>query len=99
MDDGGAQCYFRRMADERLEITLKLSPDVARRLTAWAAREGITIEALATRLLEHALTPDVFAPGVFEARLDAIPGYYERLQESIAQGEAGKTIPLSELGQ
>ena len=85
------------MAAEPVEITLHLSPPLARRLEEQAERDGTTVEAVAERFISESVSwlPD--DPEAIAAMLDAMPGFREQFLESVAQIERGETVPASEL--
>jgi len=87
------------MAVVPTEITVSLTPPEAQRLAQLAEADGVTVEALAQRLLRDLLDPLPDDPERIAAYLDTIPGYHEDFLASLDQIAAGQTVPSSELRQ
>jgi hypothetical protein len=85
------------MATVARGIQVTLTAAHAEALGRIALERSSTPEEVAGTLLGLLLDRTRFAPGEIEAHLDSIPGLYERMQESLAQGLAGRTVPLSDL--
>jgi hypothetical protein len=83
------------MSGRRVNVTL--DPDHAKKLSDLAGRMHLSEGTLARSLLSSAIdeaNPD--AERVTEL-LDSIPGLFERVQESLAEADRGKSVPLSDL--
>lgn len=87
------------MAIRSADLLVHLDAGYAEKIARLAEAEGITQVAIAERLLCAAIDSAEITPESIERLIDATPGLYERLQESRAQGRAGRTVPLSELRQ
>lgn len=87
------------MAIRASDLLVHLDAEYTEKLARLAEAERVTAEALADKLLRSAIDRAQITPESIEQLIDSTPGLYERIQESRAQGRAGRTIPLSELRQ
>jgi len=85
------------MEAARKRINVTLDGEHAHKLAALAKRAHVQEGTLARSLLSSAL--DEADPGAARITeiLDAIPGAWERAQESLEQARRGETVPLSDL--
>lgn len=80
---------------KRLNVTL--APEHAAKLRSLAERAHVQEGTLARSLLSSALDQADPDPARVTSLLDAIPGAFERMDESRAAADAGRTIHLDDL--
>lgn len=85
------------MAANPKRINVPLDEVHAHKLAKLAERTHVQEGTLARSLLSAALDDADPDAGRVTEILDAIPGAWERTQESLAQAERGEGIPLDEL--
>jgi hypothetical protein len=85
------------MADPTERFNVQLDRARAEKLRALASRTHVNPGTLARSLLATALDATDANPADIVALLDAIPGALERARKGVAEGRAGKGIPLEEL--
>jgi predicted transcriptional regulator len=86
------------MAGERgKRFNVVLDDEHAARLNDMAARLYVQPGTVARSLLSTALDQVDAEGATITALLDAIPGAWERTMAGVADAEAGRVVPLSEL--
>lgn len=85
------------MSRGRMRINVTLKAEYAEKLAVLAKRAHTRKRTLASSLLSQAIDEaDADARNIIEV-LDGIPGAFERAERGIAEINAGKAIPLSDL--
>jgi hypothetical protein len=85
------------MTDERANrFNVQLDPDHAAKLRALADRTYVQPGTIARSLLSTALDHADPDAATITHILDSIPGAFERAQEGLEAGRAGRAVPLEE---
>lgn len=84
------------MSDSR-RLHVTLAPEHAAKLRALADRAHVQEGTLARSLLSSALDQADPDPTHATSLLDAVPGAFERMEESRAAADSGRTFHLDEL--
>ena len=85
------------MSEQNCRFNIQMDEEHAAKLRALAARTHVNPGTLARSLLATALDQVGPDPASIAALLDSIPGAFERAQQGLREGRAGKGIPLAEL--
>lgn len=85
------------MTQRASDLHLHLDAEYTEKLTRLAEEANASEDVLAQTLLRTAIDRADLDPEEVERIVDSIPGAYESIQRRRADGQAGRTVPLSDL--
>lgn len=85
------------MTQRASDLHLHLDAEYTEKLTRLAEEANASEDVLAQTLLRTAIDRADLDPEEVERIVDSIPGAYESIQRGRADGQAGRTVPLSDL--